>query len=88
MGKYALPSQMVRLNVNEVGWVLLPGVWGAKSLYLLNKSPRYYLGDVLKGEEKKNSLISKWNLVIGSFCEKLDVFFKLVVLLNSIGILF
>lgn len=53
VGKYVLPSQMVRLNVNEVGWVLLPGVWRAESLYLLNKSPRYYLGDVLKGEEKK-----------------------------------
>ena len=51
MGKYALPSQMVRLNVNEVGWVPLPGVWRTESIYLLNKSSRYHLGDVLRGEK-------------------------------------
>ena len=47
------------------------GVEDRESIYLLNKNSRYHLGDVLRGE--KIPLRSKWNLVIGSFCEKLDV---------------
>lgn len=52
-GKCALPSQMVRLNVNEVGWVTPQGCGGRESIFVEQKS-RYYLGDVcLKGEGKK-----------------------------------
>ena len=52
VGRYTLSSQMVRLNINGVGYVLLPGAWRTESIYLLNRNLKYHLGDVLKRREE------------------------------------
>ena len=50
------------------------GVEGRESIFVEQKS-KVLPGGCAERRGEKNSLISKWNLAIGSFCEKLDVCF-------------